>query len=85
MKLVGAEDLRVDTIIPYDLQAVEVNCESHVLRDAQTSGKLQLLAATAPCPGGGIGRRAGFKILCLRACRFDSGSGYKKKPQHAIY
>jgi hypothetical protein len=24
------------------------------------------------------GRRAGFKILFFRECRFDSGPGYKK-------
>ena len=28
-------------------------------------------------PGGGIGRRAGFKIQCLRACGFDSRPGYR--------
>ena len=30
------------------------------------------------CPGGGIGRRAGFKIQCLRTCGFDSRPGYQK-------
>src|SRR5690606_662964 len=30
-----------------------------------------------PCPGGGIGRHAGLKILCsLRACGFKSRLGY---------
>ena len=31
-----------------------------------------------PCPDGGIGRRAGLKHQCRKACRFDPGSGYKK-------
>ena len=29
------------------------------------------------CLGGGTGRRAGFKILFFRECRFDSGPRYK--------
>ena len=29
------------------------------------------------CLGGGIGRRARLKIVCLRACGFDSHPGYK--------
>ncbi len=28
------------------------------------------------CPDGGIGRRAGLKHQCRKACRFDPGSGY---------
>ena len=28
------------------------------------------------CLGGGIGRRAGFKIQCLRTCGFDSHPRY---------
>lgn len=33
--------------------------------------------ADAISPGGGIGRRAGLKHLCLRAYRFDSGPGHQ--------
>ena len=32
-------------------------------------------------PSGGTGRRAGFKILYFRVCRFDSGLGYKKQSE----
>ena len=31
-------------------------------------------------PGGEIGRRAVFRRLCLRACWFESSSGYKNSP-----
>ena len=31
------------------------------------------------CPGGGIGRRARFRCVCRKACRFESCSG------HGIY
>ncbi len=31
------------------------------------------------CPGDGTGRRAGFKIRCRKACRFESDSGYQVK------
>ena len=34
--------------------------------------------ANTVCPDGGIGRRAGLKHQCRKACRFDPGSGYKK-------
>lgn len=30
----------------------------------------------ARCPCGGTGRRAGFKIQCRKACRFDSDRGH---------
>ena len=30
------------------------------------------------CPDGGIGRRAGLKHQCRKACRFDPGSGYNQ-------
>ena len=29
------------------------------------------------CPGGGIGRRARFRCVCRKACRFESCSGHK--------
>ena len=38
--------------------------------------KLNSLSVIFPCPSGGIGRRAGFKIPFLRECRFDSGGGH---------
>ena len=28
------------------------------------------------CPGGGIGRRARFRCVCLTTCRFESCSGH---------
>ncbi len=31
------------------------------------------------CPGGGIGRRAGFKIRFLRECGFEAHPGYQHK------
>ena len=31
------------------------------------------------CPDGGIGRRVGLKHQCRKACRFEPGSGYKKR------
>ena len=31
------------------------------------------------CLGGGIGRRARLKIVCLRACGFDSHPGYNNR------
>jgi hypothetical protein len=31
-----------------------------------------------PCLGGGIGRRAGFKIQFFRECGFDSHPRYKR-------
>ena len=31
------------------------------------------------CLGGGIGRRARLKIVCLRACGFDSHPGYNQE------
>lgn len=30
-------------------------------------------------PDGGTGRRARLKIVCLRACGFDSHSGYRER------
>lgn len=37
----------------------------------------------AQCLGGGIGRRVGFKIQCLRTCGFDSHPRYISKTQQA--
>lgn len=34
---------------------------------------------TPPGPGGGIGRRSGFKIRRRKACQFESGSGHHDK------
>ena len=30
------------------------------------------------CPGGGIGRRARFRCVCRKACRFDSCPGHQR-------
>ena len=32
------------------------------------------------CPGGGIGRRARFRCVCRKACRFDSCPGHQRSP-----
>jgi hypothetical protein len=39
------------------------------------------------CPGGGIGRRGGFKIRFLRKWGFESPPGYhlKKRPLYAVF
>ena len=39
----------------------------------------------APCPDGGIGRRAGLKHQWSNPCRFDPGSGYQTKCKCLIF
>lgn len=37
---------------------------------------LSLHSVNPTCPGGGIGRRARFRCVCRKACRFDSCPGH---------
>ena len=41
----------------------------------------RFFSVPSPCPGGGIGRRAGFKIQYCKVCGFDSRPGYKNQSE----
>ena len=45
-------------------------------REFESRFPLHILNNTSCCPGGGIGRRARFRCVCLTACRFESCSGH---------
>ena len=49
------------------------------LLDGKTIAIIGYGSQGASCPGGGIGRRARFRCVCLTTCRFESCSGHTKK------
>ena len=56
-------------LVEHDLAKVEVAGPSPVCRS-------NILNRIYSCPGGGIGRRARFRCVCLTTCRFESCSGH---------
>ena len=56
-------------LVERDLAKVEVAGPSPVCRS-------NILNSIYSCPGGGIGRRARFRCVCLTTCRFESCSGH---------
>ena len=45
----------------------------------------QVAKTTTPCPGGGIGRRAGFRCQCsIRTCGFKSRPGHTVKSRDIV-
>ena len=55
-------------LVEHNLAKVGVASSSLVFRSKSSS--------LNTCPGGGIGRRARFRCVCRKACRFDSCSGH---------
>ena len=55
-------------LVEHNLAKVGVASSSLVFRSKSSS--------LNTCPGGGIGRRARFRCVCRKACRFESCSGH---------
>ena len=63
-------------LVEHNLAKVGVAGPSPVFR-SQIEQKERLgKALIINCPGGGIGRRARFRCVCRKACRFESCSGH---------
>ena len=71
------QQAEIAQLVEHDLAKVGVASSSLVFRS--NPDKIGVFCKDSiKCLSGGIGRRAGLKILCpFRACRFDSGLRYK--------
>ena len=73
------ENAEIAQLVEHDLAKVGVASSSLVFRSNPDRKSGFFVNIQDKCLSGGIGRRAGLKILCpFRACRFDSGLRYSK-------
>ena len=67
-------------LVEHNLAKVGVAGPSPVFRskhsELDVTGNPRDCVLQTVCPGGGIGRRARFRCVCRKACRFDSCSGH---------
>ena len=74
-----SNNAEIAQLVEHDLAKVGVASSSLVFRSKKSRYKSGFFLDRIKCLSGGIGRRAGLKILCpFRACRFDSGLRYEK-------
>ena len=63
-------------LVEHNLAKVGVAGPSPVFRSQIEQKERLRKALIINCPGGGIGRRARFRCVCRKACRFESCSGH---------
>ena len=68
----GVTNAEIAQLVEHNLAKVRVASSSLVCR----SKEMFFEYSGRECPGGGIGRRARFRCVCRKVCRFESCSGH---------